>query len=90
LSTLDSLGRLKGTMARYYLACSESWGESSSLWMKPAVEEERHGKIIKDLTGSVRRIEISAIDSFITWIEEKTGEVLAGKATLTSLSPGGW
>ena len=92
LSTLDTLARLEGTMAKFYLACSESWGDSSSLWMNLAVEEERHGKIIEDLTMVVRkfpdqfqvgrRIEISAIESFITWIDEKTGEVLAGKVSL--------
>ncbi len=92
LNTLGNLRQLEAAMARYYLSCSEAWEENSSFWMALAVEEERHEKIIEDLSQIVRlhpeqfeeglTIESSAIESFIASIQEKTSDVLGGKSSI--------
>jgi len=92
VNTLESLRHLEAAMGRYYLACSESWGEMASLWMQLALEEEKHEKVIGDLIVIVRKhpgqfriglkIERTAIDSFITGINEKADDVMKGKVAL--------
>jgi hypothetical protein len=92
LAILGTLRKLEGAMARYYLSCSEAWGEQSAFWMGLAVEEEKHEKIIEDLSQIVRlhpeqfeeglTIEPSAVESFIASIEEKISDVLGGKSSV--------
>lgn len=92
LSILDTLRQLEAAMARYYLSCSEAWGEQSAFWMALAVEEERHEKIIDDLSRIIAlhpeqfeeglTIEPSAVESFIASIQEKTSDVLGGKSSI--------
>jgi len=99
LQTLETLCRLEAAMAAYYLACSEQWNAQSSLWMDLAMEEERHEKVLRDLSGLVKahpdkfqagmRIEPTAIESFVGNITEMTTDIMKGQASLhTALSFG--
>ena len=93
LQTLEDLCNLEAAMADYYLACSEKWKSISSLWMELAIEEERHEKIIGNLTGVVKahpdqfkpglKVEPTAIFSFVDNINEKTSDVMKGLVALS-------
>ena len=89
LSTLGTLRQLEAAMARYYLSCSETWGEQSAFWMALAVEEEGHEKIIEDLCRIINlhpeqfdeglTIEHSAVESYIATVQERISDILKGK-----------
>ena len=91
LSILGTLRQLEAAMARYYLSCSEAWAEQSAFWMALAVEEEGHEKIIEDLCRIIDlhpeqfdeglTIEHSAVESYITTVQERTSDILKGKHT---------
>ena len=93
LQTLDDLCHLEAAMATYYLACSEKWKPKSSLWMELALEEERHEKVIRNLSRVVEAhpdqfepgliVEPTAIISFVDNIKEKTSDVMKGQVALS-------
>ena len=92
LNTLDDLSRLESAMAAYYLACSENWKGQSSLWMDLALEEERHERVLQNLSRVVRThpdqfeqgldIESTTIMSYIDNITEMTTDIRKGKVAL--------
>ncbi|MDF1525825.1 MAG: hypothetical protein P1S59_06120 [bacterium] len=94
LQTLENLCHLESAMAAYYLACSENWKSVASLWMELAIEEERHEKIIGNLTRVVEahldqfkpglKVEPTAISSFVENINEKTSDLMKGQVTLSA------
>jgi hypothetical protein len=85
LKTLARLKDLEQSMADYYVACSESWPEMSTLWMELAVEEEKHVVIVERLMEIVSsspgqlamrtEVELSAIDTYIMNIEDVTRDI---------------
>ena len=92
LAILEELCRLESAMASYYLACSEKWKDQSSLWMDLALEEERHEKILQNLSKVVRAhpdqfeqglaVESTAVASYIDNITEMTTDIRRGKVAL--------
>lgn len=92
IGTLELIKQVEAAMANYYTACSERWSDATGLWMDLAIEEEKHERIIGDLIEIVRAhpdefktrlmVEASAIESFITSINEKIPDLRHGRIIL--------